>query len=72
MTSAATPPSFCESLITYISLQSRPNAWVSRATVKPPTPWARLAEPPAPSQAQNAAAVVTPSLVMFNLDSGVP
>jgi hypothetical protein len=36
-----------------------PNAWVSRATAKPPTAWARLAEQPAPSQAKNAAAVAS-------------
>jgi hypothetical protein len=36
-----------------------PNAWVSRATAKQPTSWARPAEQPAPSQAQNAAAVAS-------------
>jgi hypothetical protein len=29
------------------------NAWVSRATAKPPASWARPAEQPAPCQAQN-------------------
>jgi hypothetical protein len=36
-----------------------PNAWVSRATAKQPASWARAAEQPAPSQAQNAAAVAS-------------
>jgi hypothetical protein len=36
-----------------------PNAWVSRATAKLPTSWARPAEQPAPFQAQNAAAVTS-------------
>jgi hypothetical protein len=35
------------------------NAWVSRATAKPPTSWARPAELLASSQAQNAAAVAS-------------
>jgi hypothetical protein len=39
--------------------KSTPNAWVSRATAKQPTSRARPAEPPAPSQAQNAAAVAS-------------
>jgi hypothetical protein len=38
---------------------SPPNAWVSRATAKPLTPWARPAEQPMPSQAQNVAAVAS-------------
>ncbi len=36
-----------------------PNAWVSRATAKLPASWARPAEQPTPSQAQNAAAVAS-------------
>jgi hypothetical protein len=60
-----TSPSFrCFSLYhvpssNYISFPGRaqilspPNAWVNRATAKPPASWARPAEQPAPSQAQN-------------------
>jgi hypothetical protein len=38
---------------------SHPNAWVSRATAKQPTSWARPAESPTPSLAKNAAAVAS-------------
>jgi hypothetical protein len=37
----------------------QPIAWVSRTSAKLPTSWARLAEQPAPSQAQNAAAMAS-------------
>jgi hypothetical protein len=40
-------------------LTAPPNVWVSCATAKPPTAWARPAEQPASSQAQTAAAVAS-------------
>jgi hypothetical protein len=48
----------------------RPNAWVNRATAKPPPSWARPAEQSAPSQAKNAAAVA--SVATSHARRGIP